>query len=299
MKKFSFLSLVVALALTAMSLVSCGDDEGSGVGNISLPTPQYESVSGKYELTSAESPYESIELGASGSYIVTRSYGSYRAPSASDGKTYRPMIAGRGTARSTEDGGIIYGTFTSKGVDEYVLDGFGTIKLDSDGGGVTDIEVTVNGTTTTYAVEKAPVMGSDKITNALCRTWKVEKVRDVYLDKTTGEKTDVTVTPDSPGEFGNDMGREVMFSKSGTYLISRLGGTLDMAEWKWKDRSKGTMYYAWDGEWTGDYATIAFEGNRAVVHDKWEDEEGRDESWTYLVSDAATATSATGLAEAE
>ena len=45
------------------------------------------------------------------------------------------------------------------------------------------------------------------------------------------------------------------------------------------------MYYAWDGDWTGDYCTITFDGNRAVVHDKWEDDYGRDESWTYMVAE--------------
>ena len=104
-------------------------------------------------------------------------------------------------------------------------------------------------------------MGDDNITNALCRTWKVEKVRDIYFDKQTGEETNETVTPDNPGSFGNEMGYEVMFSKSGTYLISRLDGSIDLAEWKWRDRSKGTLYYAWDGDWTGDYATITFDGN--------------------------------------
>ena len=278
--------MALMLVCTAIGFVSCSDDNEGGTGNIDLPTPPYESVSGKYEITSASSPYESIELGASGNYIVTRSYGGYSMTAQAGARTRKSMLAKSGaTTRSTEYGGIIYGTFTETGENEYALDGFGTIKLNYTGSEVTGIEITpANGQTQTYTAEKTATMGDDNITNALCRTWKVEKVRDIYFDKQTGEETDETVTPDNPGSFGNEMGYEVMFSKSGTYFISRLDGSIDLAEWKWRDRSKGTLYYAWDGDWTGDYATITFDGNRAVVHDKWEDDYGRDESWTYLVA---------------
>ena len=297
MKKIKLLAMAAALMLTATCFTACSDDEGGGIGNIDLPTPQYEEVSGKYEITSAGSPYESIELSASGNYIVTRSYGGYGLAPKAGGKTRMALLAKRGATRSTEYGGIIYGTFTSLGGNEFALEGFGTIKLEYSGDDVTGIEITTNGTTTSYSAEKAPTMGGDNITNALCRTWRIEKIRDVYYDKETGKTDDMTVTPENPGEEGYDMPIEVVWSKSGTYLVSYLDGSIGVAEWKWKNRSKGTLYYAWDGDWTGDYCTITFDGNRAVIHDKWEDEYGRDESWTYLVTDDATETPDTDLPE--
>lgn len=286
MKKIKLLAMAVAMMFTATCFTACGsDDDGEGIGNIDLPTPQYEQVSGKYEITQAGSPYESIELGASGNYVVTRSYGGYSLAPKAEGRTRMALLAKRGTTRSTEYDGIIYGTFTSLGGGEYDLEGFGTIKLEYSGDNVTGIEVTTNGTTTNYAAEKAPTMSNDDITNALCRTWKIERIRDVYYDKETGKTDDITVTPENPGKEGYDMPVEVLWSKSGTYLVSYLDNSIGLAEWKWRDRSKGTMYYAWDGDWTGDYATITFDGNRAVVHDKWEDDYGRDESWTYMVAE--------------
>ena len=286
MKKIKLLAMAVAMMFTATCFTACGsDDDGEGIGNIDLPTPQYEQVSGKYEITQAGSPYESIELGASGNYVVTRSYGGYSLAPKAEGRTRMALLAKRGTTRSTEYDGIIYGTFTSLGGGKYDLEGFGTIKLEYSGDNVTGIEVTTNGTTTNYAAEKTPTMSNDDITNALCRTWKIERIRDVYYDKETGKTDDITVTPENPGEEGYDMPVEVLWSKSGTYLISYLDNSIGLAEWKWRDRSKGTMYYAWDGDWTGDYATITFDGNRAVVHDKWEDDYGRDESWTYMVAE--------------
>lgn len=297
MKKIKLLAMAAALMLTATCFTACSDDEGGGIGNIDLPTPQYEEVSGKYEITSAGSPYESIELSASGNYIVTRSYGGYGLAPKAGGKTRMALLAKRGATRSTEYGGIIYGTFTSLGGNEFALEGFGTIKLEYSGDDVTGIEITTNGTTTSYSAEKAPTMGGDNITNALCRTWRIEKIRDVYYDKETGKTDDMTVTPENPGEEGYDMPIEVVWSKSGTYLVSYLDGSIGVAEWKWKNRGAGQLYYAWDGDWTGDYCTITFDGNRAVIHDKWEDEYGRDESWTYLVTDGATETPGTDLPE--
>ena len=304
MKKIKLLVIAAALMLTAAGFTACGDDNEGGIGNINLPTPQYEQVSGKYEITSAGSPYESIELSASGNYIVTLSNGGnyYNTPVNGVAKSSRRSLLdigkAKGLTRATEYDGVIYGTFTSLGGNEFALEGFGTIKLGYSGDEVTSIEVTTqDGQTTQYDAKKKPTMNGDNVTNALCRTWRIEKIRDVYYDKQTGKTDDMTVTPENPGEDGYDMPIEVVWSKSGTYLVSYLDGSIGVAEWKWKNRGAGQLYYAWDGEWTGDYCTITFDGNRAVIHDKWEDEYGRDESWTYLVTDGATETPDTDLPE--
>lgn len=54
MKKIKLLAMAVAMMFTATCFTACGsDDDGEGIGNIDLPTPQYEQVSGKYEITQA------------------------------------------------------------------------------------------------------------------------------------------------------------------------------------------------------------------------------------------------------
>lgn len=233
MKKFKLLAMAAALMLTATCFTACGDDEGGDIGNIDLPTPQYEEVSGKYEITSAGSPYESIELSASGNYIVTLSSGGnyYNAPVNGVAKSSRRSLLDSGKAkgltRATEYDGVIYGTFTSLGGNEFALEGFGTIKLGYSGDEVTSIEVTTqDGQTTQYDAKKKPTMNGDNVTNALCRTWRIEKIRDVYYDKQTGKTDDMTVTPENPGEDGYDMPIEVVWSKSGTYLVSYLDGSI-------------------------------------------------------------------------
>lgn len=305
MKKLNLFFMAMTMLFMAASLTACSDDDNNG-GGADLPTPQYEQVSGKYAITSEGSPYESIELSASGNYIVTLNYsgGYYAADNTSANRIstnhHKSLLSGGAQTRATQDGNVIYGTFTSLGENEYALEGFGTIKLDYTGSDVTGIEVTTQGgQTTQYTAEKQPVMGDDNMTSSLCRTWKIEKIHDVYYDKETGKTDDVTVTPENPGETGYDMPIEVMWSKSGTYLVSYRDGSIGIAEWKWKDRGAGQLYYAWDGEWTGDYATITFDRNRAVIHDKWEDEYGRDESWTYLVAVDAPETPGTDLPEGQ
>lgn len=306
MKKLNLFFMAMTMLFMAASLTACSDDDNNGGRGADLPTPQYEQVSGKYAITSEGSPYESIELSASGNYIVTLNYsgGYYAADNTSANRIstnhHKSLLSGGAQTRATQDGNVIYGTFTSLGENEYALEGFGTIKLDYTGSDVTGIEVTTQGgQTTQYTAEKQPVMGDDNMTSSLCRTWKIEKIHDVYYDKETGKTDDVTVTPENPGETGYDMPIEVMWSKSGTYLVSYRDGSIGIAEWKWKDRGAGQLYYAWDGEWTGDYATITFDRNRAVIHDKWEDEYGRDESWTYLVAVDAPETPGTDLPEGQ
>ena len=144
-----------------------------------------------------------------------------------------------------------------------------------------------------HPAELLAVPGNHDMTNAVCRTWRIEKIHGIYIDKETGDREDYTVTRDNPGEMGYDMPMEVMWSKSGTYLVSYRDGSIGLAEWKWRNKGAGQMYYAWDGEWTGDYCTITFEGNKAVIHDKWEDEYESEESWTYMVTDEMTHEEAT------
>ena len=293
MKKLNLFFMVMAMLLMGAGFTACSDDDDNNGGAPDLGTPQYEGVSGKYAITAAGSTYESIELGASGNYVVTLNYGGGYYAAASQTATSRAAEGGHKSlfnsgkagaqTRSTQYGNVIYGTFTSLGDNEYSLEGFGRIRLDYTGGDVTGIEVTTQGNVpATYTVRKEPTMGGDDMTNALCRTWRVEKVRDVITDKETGRKREETVTPENTGSYGTDLAEEVMFSKSGTYLVKFVDNTIGLAEWKWHNRGAGEMEYAWDGEWYGDYVTITFEGNKAVVYEMWDDEYEREEEWTYL-----------------
>ena len=186
--------------------------------------------------------------------------------------------------RAQQSGNVIYGTFTSLGGDKYDLEGFGTVTLGYTGEEVTSIEVTTeDGQTTQYTTEKEPEMSDDTMTNALCRTWKIERIHEIYVDKETGERFEGDFSPENPGEYGYDMPYEVMFSKAGTYVVSYLDNTFMLAVWKWQNRGDGVLTYGYDGEWQGETCTISFDGDKATVHEKWNDEYESSETWTYLV----------------
>ena len=157
-----------------------------------MTPPQYESVSGKYEITASDSPYESIELGASGDYIVTsKGYSSYIA-SAKQTFIFKSAPA----SRATTSGNLTYGTYTQVSEGTFNLEGFGTIQLKAgDNGEIESIAISVDGATKEYTTEKAETMGDDNKTNSLCRTWRVVKTHDKGYDPYEGDYdiTDVSV----------------------------------------------------------------------------------------------------------
>lgn len=67
-------------------------------------------------------------------------------------------------------------------------------------------------------VTKEKVMADDTKTNAICRTWKIESIREVEYEG--GRKVyDETFTAGDPSGYGDDYPTEVLISKSGTYLV--------------------------------------------------------------------------------
>lgn len=132
-------------------------------------------------------------------------------------------------------------------------------------------------------------MSDDELTNALCRTWKIEKVR--MIEQGDGESYDITLTPQDWEQFEGEIEvfpKEVLFSKSGTYMIYYADQSIGISSWKWKNQSAGTIYYSWDNEWYDDeFATLSFSGNQLIISETYEenDELGyyKFETYTYLV----------------
>ena len=164
--------LVVAAAMTTFTSCSKDDDEGNGEGNggpTTLTTPKFESVSACYEITSSNSNLKSIELTASGNYIIVKK-SAYSRPaySFSDFLT----VTDEGDTRSTEYGNIIQGKFTKISDTEFELEGFGRIVIKGGTSSATSLEITPTGgqAYTLTAVEKTQNPDSEK-TTWLCRTW--------------------------------------------------------------------------------------------------------------------------------
>lgn len=277
--KISFMALLTVLSVPCF--LSCsGDDEEV----VNMNSPQYESVSGKYEITDSSSPYASIELGASGDYIVIKRGSGYTVSSLEKESLFsRKAPAGRAVTYDN----VIYGTYTQIDGETFNLEGFGVIQLkSSDGQGITEITIKPDGgNEMTFAVEKAETMGDDDLTNALCRTWKVLRVHEAGYDSYDGEY-DETYTPDE--HYGAIS--EVMFSKSGTFLSFYNDNEIEAHFWKWENRGERQIRYSWDNVWNNDdeegNITVSFSSdNRLTIHEYYKDYESGEwyESTVELV----------------
>lgn len=281
-----FSSLPFLMLAFVLLVTSCSKDDADGG---SLDTPKYESVSAKYEILSDHSPYKSIELGASGDYIViTSDY--YSAMSRSFSLSKKGVFGNWGVpqSRATNYDGVIYGSYKQLSNGDFDLEGFGIIKVVyGDNDNVEALSITPDeGEEMQFDVEKVEVMDDDGLTNSLCRTWLFEKIRVVaYLD---GKKVLDEYVDNGDLEYFDVEISEVLFSKSGTYMVIYGDETLGVASWKWKDMDDKMLYYSWDGEWYDDCTVqISFEGSSLVFYEETDDfgefeEFDKIEMYTYL-----------------
>lgn len=306
MKKVIY--LFIYLISSGVFFAGCSEDDESS----SLEHQEYESVSGKYNVQ-GNSVYSSIELGASGNYIIVKSTSGIRS-ARGDGSTpfgsafSRNLLnigGSKNKIRSTTDSGddILYGTYTVNTDGSINLEGFGKLQITYNGSSVTNMILTpTSGSTITLNVEKEDTYSDSELTSKLCRTWNLAslsnkeydlKGRLVYdLEGTfnVAKQTwswNVKVDELDWGEPGEDNYNpsQILFSKSGTYLVYYTDKTAMIQNWKWKSESAGTFYYyeeGYDYE-EDDWVTVSFSGKRMTVIEKYFDEEsGRSESYTVL-----------------
>ena len=271
--KTSFLILLSVLVIPCF--FSCSDD--SEDIPVNMNPPQYESVSGKYEITDSSSPYASVELGASGDYIVIKRSGGYSMSS------LRKNLFSQKTpvSRAVTYDNVIYGTYTQLDNGTFNLEGFGIVQLKSNGNQeITDIIIKPNGgNEMIFTVEKAETMEGDELTDALCRTWKMVKIHEKGYDSYEGGEYDYTFTPESSEE---GLMTEVMFSKSGTFLSFYNDNTIEACYWKWEDKGNRQIRYSWDNVWYNDDEegnfTVSFSSdNKLTVYEYYKD--NRTDEW--------------------
>lgn len=271
MKKYCKIPFLVLLAvLTVPCFFSCSDDTEDVVVNMNPPL--YESVSGKYEITDSSSPYASIELGASGDYVVIKRSSGYAVSLLQKGNLFSRKAP---ASRAVTYDNVVYGTYIQIDDETFNLEGFGVIQLKSNGGqGITDVIIKPNGgSEMAFAVKKAETMGDDDLTNALCRTWKVTNIHERGYDSYDGEYDD-TYTPD---EYYGAIS-EVMFSKSGTFLSFYNDNEIEAHFWKWENQGERQIRYSWDNVWNNDDEegnfTVNFSSdNRLAIHEYYRDYE--------------------------
>ena len=180
MKKFkTFLfSLIAILCLGNFSSCSSSDDND---GDGQLETPQYAADAAKYEITDASSEVKSIELTESGQYIVIMNNVGRNAKQ-TIGLHKMPATLTRATS---ENVGVYYGNYTKTDKDYFLLEDFGTVRINKDdNGSVASVTIHSNksGNEWTCPARLSPKTNTNNTvtTNRICRTWKIKSVGLCY-----------------------------------------------------------------------------------------------------------------------
>lgn len=277
-----YFSLFFCIITLSVGFASCGGDDDD---DVNLGEAPYEGISGKYNVTTASSKYQSVELGASGNYIIELNRSSVmRSSLAQEQEEHSSFLRrfSKTVSTRTVNGYIIYGKYTKDG-NVLHLENFGTLEIVYEGDIVSAFKLTPAGeSTVSLGVEKEEQLENDVLNNQLCRTWNIISVREA--DYENGKKIDDdTMTPENPyytnedGEVEEvtDFPLQVLFSKAGTYLVYYKDGTVDMAKWSWRNKSEKTINYGWGVEWEEDeWFSVSFSGKRMTVIDDYTETEG-------------------------
>lgn len=263
---------VFVLILTVQFFVSCDSEDGvPPLTDSTLVPPEFEKSSGKYEITDDASPYSSVELGASGNYIVTRSGYSPRAVAVNPFMLKRRAVDAA-QSRASENNGMIYGTYTVTPDGKFDLEGFGVLELVSDGknGQITELKITPTGQSElVFTAKKSPTVGDDEMTNALCRTWVLKKWVDMEIDMATKDTLSYDEYPSADWPESQSEYLEVMFSKSGTYLQFSGYSELEAGFWRWENRANGTIRCSYSTGYDNEsgIVRVSFSGNTMTTYE--------------------------------
>lgn len=139
-------------------------------GESNFEVPKYESVSAKYDITSENSDIKSVELTASGNYIIVRN-------DAVNVKEFRipRFIAKQENSTRSSASNIIQGKFTKISDTEFLLEGFGIITIVESSGTAVSLQIApTNSTPYTLEAQKKEQNPESGKTNKLCRSWRFD-----------------------------------------------------------------------------------------------------------------------------
>ena len=291
-KIFSY--LLLAISLTLFTACNSENDEKDDI----LQTPTYENVSAKFEITDSHSGISSLELTASGNYIViNKKYKSKTDRNTETGLLPNGMFQADAFAtRASVYGNIIYGKFTAIGENSFRLEGYGivTITTNDNIAYTLDIELE-DGSTTSIGARKEKVYDSSDATNKLSRTWemetfgykvqkgnnKFEKVVNhnnieqlfieyydwlIIVEGIQDEKTIEKMKAQAKAiaeQYNNSKPQSVIFTKSGSYIVGYNNGAIGISTWMWENEDEGVLRYSWDTTdiYNGGLVDISFTNN--------------------------------------
>lgn len=295
--------MAIALTLTPVALTSCSsdDDEDSPKEEpsekyeaLGYDEPKYEKESALYLVNASGSDIKSIELTPTGDYIVMKNNSI-----ADEVKRQSPAIRTSAlrlnhaiATRAYADDKMAYGRYTRTGDGKYKLDGYGTIVVTGGESNAVKLTITLtDGRKIEVGAMKRDQYTATAKTNAICRKWNIGKV---VVHKATGDVTYSSIEDmdrhensgwdESEAEFEP---KQVLFTKSGSYIVFFANQTLDVSTWGWTNETTGEARYSWDWDnLYGDESGViifAFQGKQLLVT---EPSDGYSADITYYFSEA-------------
>lgn len=250
----------------------------------------YPEVSGKYEISNAESGISFIELLGDGHYVLQKASASYYMMKKAPGKNgrLRGVMASATKRDYIADEGLVFGAFAKVEDDLFELEGLGKLEVtrrDSVGNIVDFVLTDDSGLTIPLSVDRlAPVGGWSDATDRICRHWEVSKERAImYMDSTQVLDATYWVGNDYVSVATNLLGIDVedeglfdmggwatvsaIFSPGGTYLMFFRDGTMEMSNWRWEDEDNGWIYAydLYNGMEDGIVGQVAFSDDKMTV----------------------------------
>ena len=309
LKAMKALLMCLVLGMVPFCLASCGsddDDEGTGTFNppafesqaakyeISDDGSSYESI----EFTESGNYIITMNDGGQPAYAPLASVGKESVSGKLAELVKSSIVVNAGSKHATRVySPILYGTYTVGADGVYNLDGFGTVKVTQDGSGnAFSLEITPNGgsTETITATKQNENFNSSK-SLMLCRTWQISECqlfvklngrkmldikgnsREELVDNLIdwARKNDPEFSEDDYSDLDDlddivgGWPEQVVFTKTGTYMVYYTEDQLAVSTWRWADEDAGVMQYSWTNDFEsgygGGYVDIDFRGGRLYM----------------------------------
>ena len=290
--------MLIAAAILATSACSSDDDGGTN-----LEVPAYEAVSAKYIVNDSRAAINSLELTASGNYIVVKNQYNYSVPEKRT-LAQNVLMCNQLVTRAASYGNIIYGKFTQIAENEYDLEGYGVVTVTAVSGEVYNLDITLdNGNVINVGARKQQTYEISEASDNLCRTWniskigfKVEVAGRTYDKMVNEDELDVLFTDyikwvmrlagynnsdipegyleEAVAEYVNQYNESkplsVIFTKSGSYMVHYNNEMIGVSTWIWENESKGILRYSWNHDNIYDSAIsgtckISYSGNMLLL----------------------------------
>ena len=327
LRKGMFMMLAL---LAAGVMVSCSSDDDDEEDAPSIfEKPKYEADAAKFMVTSASSEYKSVELTEAGNFIIRLNTSGNYAPKAvspmarmlkknmlvSPGSELKSEVA-ETRAGTVVWSDIIYGKYTKTGDNEYTLDGYGTLTVTQEGGSAYSLRIEKNnGETFDLEANKSGTPEAGSMTDNICRTWDIKSFRyyirmngKTYFDETSPtmeglynkikewmQANDPDYSDEDYEDMLIDVPQQIVFSKSGTYMVLYTNNMLDVATWRWGNQDMGILEYSWnpdvfDDDFMSGSVKIEFKNNQLLITEgESESEDGftLEAAFVYTLEEAA------------